>query len=78
MTSVASMRHTLRSILPHGSPAVTLVPQDVTETSLEHQEAVLGLTDQHRAYKHFGLMGLVVVVLGASMPYDLQTSEIGM
>jgi membrane fusion protein, multidrug efflux system len=71
MTSVASMRHTLRSIMPHDSPAVTFISQEATETSLEHQEVVLGPTDQHRAYKHFGLMGLVVVVLGASMPYGL-------
>jgi membrane fusion protein, multidrug efflux system len=71
MTSVAAMRHTLRSILPNYSTAVTHVPQDTTETPLEHQEAVFGTTDQHRAYKHFGLMGLVVIGLGASMPYSL-------
>jgi hypothetical protein len=71
MTSVASMRHILRSIMPHDSPAVTFISQEATETSLEHQEAVLRPTNQHRAYKHFGLMGLVVVVLGASIPYGL-------
>jgi hypothetical protein len=71
MTSVASMRHILRSIMPHNSPAVTFISQEATETSLEHQEAVLRPTNQHRAYKHFGLMGLVVVVLGASIPYSL-------
>jgi multidrug resistance efflux pump len=71
MTSVASMRHTLCSILPNCSTAVTHIPQDTLETPLEHQEAVLGPTDQHCAYKRFGLMGLIVVGPGASMPYGL-------
>ena len=71
MTSVASMRHILRSIMPHDGPAVTFILQEATETSLAHQEAVLRPTNQHRAYKHFGLMELVVIVLGASMPYGL-------
>ena len=70
--SAASMRHTLRSILPNGSTAVTLAPQDTTETSLEHQEAVPGPRVWQRVYKRFGVMGLVVVGLGTSMPYGLQ------
>jgi len=68
-TRVAAIRHTLRSILPNGSPAVALAPHGDVETSLEHEGAVLRSTDQQRA-KYVGLMGLIVV-LGVSMPPGL-------